>query len=161
MSDTTSQSFTDIDSLLDATIDDLVDVPTFQPFPVGTHQAVLTLEQKKINDCPAIEWSMVAIETVELADPTGTPVKAGDKCSGAFILTKKEGDKQVPNELAQGQFKEFMKPLQAHFGTATNRETMEAANGCTVVATMGQRAGKAGSANAGKFFPTVEALAVL
>lgn len=153
-----TNNFLDIDSLLDATLDDLADVPEFKPFPVGTHQCVITLESKVITDKPAVEWKLTAMETVELVNPEDTPVKAGDTCSGAFIFVQKDGQ---PNELAQGQFKELMKPLQAHFGTGTNRETMAAANGATVVVTMTQRAGKKGSTSEGKFFPVIEALAVL
>ena len=55
----------------------------------------------------------------------------------------------------------MLRPLQAHFGTATNRATMEAANGCQVAVTMSQRAGKKGSDNEGKFFPVIDAIAVL
>ena len=157
MSNTTN-NFLDIDSLLDATLDDLADVPEFKPFPTGSHQCTITLESKSIGDKPAVEWKLTAIETIELADPTGTPVMAGDTCSGAFIFVGKDGK---PNELAQGQFKELMRPLQAHFGTDTNRQTMEAASGATVVVTMSQREGKKGSSSEGKFFPVIEALAVM
>ena len=158
---TDTNNLVDIDSLLDATLDDLADVPEFKPFPKGTHKCTLNIAQKDINGHAAMEWKLTGQETIELADPEDTPIKAGDVCSGAFILTKDEGGKKVVNELAQGQFKELLKPFTAHFGTATNRDTVEAMNGCTVVATMGQRAGKKGSTSEGKFFPTIEAIAVL
>ena len=154
----TTNNFLDIDSLLDATLDDLADVPEFKPFPAGTHHCTLSLSSKVIADKPAVEWKLTAVETMELVDPTGTPVKAGDTCSGAFMFVQKDGK---PNELAQGQFKELMRPLQAHFGTPTNRLTMEAAEGCAVAVTMTQREGKKGSTSEGKFFPVIEALAVM
>lgn len=150
-------NFTSIDSILDSTLDDLADVPEFKPFAAGSHMATLNLEVKDIQNKPAVEWKLTHIETLELADPTGTPPKAGDICSGAFIFVANDG---TPNELAQGQFKALLKPLQAHFGTASNRDTIEAAQGAQVVVTMSQRAGKKGSTSEGKFFPVIEALAV-
>lgn len=153
---TPNATLVSIDDLLDATLDDLADVPEFKPFPVGTHQCTLEIASKVIAEKAAVEWKLTLIETIELANPEATPAKAGDTCSGAFIFTTKDGK---PNELAQGQFKEMLRPLQAHFGTATNRQTMEAANGCTVAVTMSQREGK--NDNAGKFFPVIDAIAVL
>lgn len=156
---TESNNFLDMDSILDATLDDLDDVPEFKPFPAGTHQAVLTLVPKEIKKRPAIEWKLVAKETIELANPdTDKPVQPNDSCSGAFIFVNEDGTK---NEMAQGQFKALLAPLSAHFGTATNRDTLNAANGCEVAVTMSQRAGKKGSSSEGKFFPVIEAIAVL
>lgn len=147
----------DIDSLLDATLDDLADVPEFKPFPAGTHMCTLNMETKVIADKGAVEWNLTLVSTLEMADPTATPPAAGDTCSGAFMFTTKDGK---PNEIAQGQFKEMLRPLQAHFGTTTNRETMAMANGCEVVVTMSQREGKKGTSSEGKFFPVIDALVV-
>lgn len=153
----TSSTLLSLDSILDATLDDLADVPEFKPFAAGTHMASLTLTEKAIQNKPAIEWKLTHIETLELVNPEDTPPKAGDTCSGAFIFVNNDG---TVNEIAQGQFKEILKPLAAHFGTATNRATLEAAQGVQVAVTMSQRAGKKGSSSEGKFFPTIETLIV-
>lgn len=151
-------NFLDMDSLLDATVDQLADTPEFKPFPTGTHLCVLTLEQRnKDPKKPAISWKLTAIETIELKDAEkDQPVKAGDTCSGLFSFVKDDG---TVNELAQGQFKEIMRPLSGHFKTASNRDTLAAvAEGVTVAVTMSQREGK--KENAGKFYPVIEALVV-
>ena len=151
--------FTDIDSILDATLDDLADAPEFKPFPAGSHQCTFTLVQKMINAKPVFEWKLTAIETLELADPANSVnVKAGDTCSSSIFMYDKEGKL---SEMAQGQFKDLLRPFQAHFNTASNRETLEAAQNTTVVVTMSQRAGKAGSTSEGRFFPVIDALVVV
>ena len=151
-------SFASIDSILESTLDNLPDVPEFKPFAAGSHQATIAFEVKEIQKKPAVEWKLTHMETIELANPEDTPPKAGDTCSGAFIFLDKDGKE---NELALGQFKALLKPLQAHFGTTSNGETLEASQGATVVLTMTQRAGKAGTSSEGKFFPVIEAIAVV
>lgn len=123
---------TSIDSLLDATLDDLADMPEFKPFPAGAHRCTIEFEVKDVGGIPSVGLKLTAIETMELANPEDTPVKAGDSTEVLFMLKKKDG---TTNELGQGQFKEILKPLAAHFNTATNRATMEAAKGaeCLVV----------------------------
>ena len=151
--------FLDIDSLLDATLDDLADMPEFKPFPKGSHQATIAFEQKLIQGRASVEWKLTAIETLELVDAVNDqPVKAGDTCSGAFIFFNVDG---TANDMAQSQFKALLAPLQAHFNTDKNRDTMVASQGATVVVTMSQRAGKKDTPSAGKFFPVIEALAVM
>lgn len=120
----------DIDSLLDATLDDLADMPEFKPFPAGAHRANLTLELKPVNNVPSIDVQLKGIETMELANPEDTPIAPGDSTNVLLMLKKKDGTK---NELSEGKLKEILKPLQAHFGTASNRETMEASKGVEVL----------------------------
>jgi hypothetical protein len=149
-------NFDSIDSILDATLDDLADMPEFKPFPAGTHACLLTMSTKAINGKPAVEWKLTAVETIELKSPEDIPVKQGDTCNGVFMFIQKDGK---PNEVAQGQFKEMLKPLAVHFNTATNRATLEAiAGGVHVAVTMSQRADKT---NPNKFYPVIEALSVL
>lgn len=150
----------DMDSLLDATVEQLADMPEFKPFPTGTHLCELTMEQRTKDPKKfAVSWKLTAIETIELKDAEkDQPVKPGDTCSGLFSFFKDDGS---VNELAQGQFKEMMRPLTAHFKTESNRQTLSAladAGSITVAVTMSQREGK--KENAGKFYPVIEALVV-
>jgi hypothetical protein len=115
-----------IDALLDATLDDLADAPSFEPFHPGAHKITINFEQKKIAEHPAIEMKMKLIETVELADTSAVPQKAGSECNVAFLLD---------NEYGQGDLKKILTVLSAHFGTKTNRETLEAAKGAEVLVT--------------------------
>ena len=110
-----------IDSILDGTLDDLADLPEFKPFPVGTHKAVLTMEQKVVNKHPAIEVKLKALETIEL--PSGSeaePVSPGQEGTVLYMLD---------NELGQGKFKKLLKQLAETYGTdKTNRQIMETIN---------------------------------
>lgn len=122
----------DIDALLDGTLDDLADLPEFKPFPVGAHRCKLKWDLKEVNGqlCPQLE--LTAIETVELANPEDTPVKAGDTTNLIFMFKKKDG---TPNEMGQGQFKNVIAPLASSFSATSNRDAMEKSNGaeCLVV----------------------------
>ncbi len=110
-------NYDDIDELLDATLDDLEDLPEFKPFSAGAHTATLSLTRKKIGDHPAIEANFILIETLELADSTEeAPSKAGDLASAAYFLD---------NEFGRGKFKELCKPLAAHLGVTKLSEIVE------------------------------------
>ncbi len=118
----------DIDNLLDATLDDLEDLPEFKPFPAGAHRILATLSLKKINDKQAVELDMKAIETAELVNDSDEPVKEGDSTSVAFMLD---------NEFGRGNLKKVTTPLAAGLGMegATLRDIIEAVTDaeCVVV----------------------------
>ena len=122
-----------IDSLLDGTLDDLADAPEFKPFPIGTHRVILKLEQKKIGTHPAIEVTMKAVETLELANEEDTPLKQGDETAVAYMLD---------NEYGQGGFKELMKAAALKFGAKSNRELMQDLQGAEVLVITGIRQNK-------------------
>lgn len=129
---------TDIDTLLDSTLDDLADIPEFKPFPVGAHRCTINWDIKEINGKKCPELKLTAVETVELSEtnPEGTlPLNAGDTTNVLFQLVKKDG---TANDIGQGQFKETLKPLAAHFNTVSPKDTMAASNGaeCLVVTTI-------------------------
>lgn len=128
-----------IDALLDGTLDDLADLPEFKPFPAGTHKCTLKLEVKKIKNDTAVEVGLTAIETVELADSSQTPLAAGDSTNVLYFLT--HSNPKVA-EIGQGQFKELMKSLAEHFGAKSNRELMADGNGAEVLVVTKQRANK-------------------
>lgn len=127
---TQTQDFSDIDGLLDSTLDDLADMPEFKPFPAGAHRATISFDQKKVGEISSIELSIEGIETVELSNADDTPIAPKDSTSVLYMLKKKDG---TNNELAQGQLKNILKPLQAHFGTSSSRETMEQSKGAEVL----------------------------
>lgn len=152
---------TDIDSLLDGTLDDLADMPEFKPFPVGTHKVKVGLEIKDVDSqgkkCKAVELTLTAIETVELAAGSEEPpLSPGDSTNLLYFLTH-------PNpktaELGQGQFKELMKSMAEHFGAKSNRELIEEANGAECLVVTGKRFKDKGKPEQ-KVYTTVEALTV-
>ena len=144
---------TDVDALLDGTLDDLADMPEFKPFPVGTHKIKPHLESKKINGFSAIEFKVTAIETIEL--PSGSqdaPLAAGDSTNILYFLTHKNPKTM---ELGQGQFKELMKVCATAFGPDTNRNLIAKLNEMDeVVVVMGQRTQK----DTGRVFNSIEML---
>lgn len=125
----------DLDSILDGTLDDLADMPEFKTFVPGTHKATITWDlAKKINDKTFVEAKLVAIETVELpAGSEDTPMNRGDESTCLFDLK---------NEYGQGDFKEIMKSLAAHYGAKSNRELVEASQNAEVLVVTTQRPNK-------------------
>lgn len=123
----------DINSILDATLDDIADLPAFKTFPAGSHVVVIKFEEKKVGDNPCVELKMTAKETMELANPSDIAPAPGDETSVLFLLN---------NEFGLGKFKEVLKPLGEHFGTIVPRQIMEAANGAECLATTKVRKGK-------------------
>lgn len=115
-------SDSDFDALLDLQLDDLKDLPEFKVYPAGTHIVTIEFDRKVINEHPAIELKMKAVETEELANAADTPLATGDECNVAFMLD---------NEFGQGKLKEVMMPLSAAFGTESIGATMAAAKGAT------------------------------
>lgn len=123
----------DVDSLLDSTLDDLADLPEFKVFPNGAHRVTVNFEIKEVNGKSAVELKMRALETMELQDPTATPLAAGDEGSVLYMLN---------NEFGQGGLKVILKPLAQGFGTSGIRDTMEAAADAECVVVTKQRQNK-------------------
>lgn len=113
----------DIDSLLDSSIDDLADLPEFAVFPNGLHRVVINFESKKVNDHPSVELKMKLIETVELANAADTALEPGAESSVLYMLD---------NEFGQGKLKTVISQLKESFGGTSLREVMENANGAEV-----------------------------
>lgn len=122
------------DNLLDASLDDLADLPEFSNFPAGAHKCTLSIVQKTINNKPAMEVKLTGIETVELSKPEeDQPINAGAVSSAAYFMD---------NEFGQGAFKKLIAPLAAHLGVSTLREVVEQAEGMEVTAITSYRTGK-------------------
>jgi hypothetical protein len=119
-----SENNVNLDSLLDATLDDLADLPEFAPYPAGAHKVTIELESKEVNKHPSIELKLKAIETLELADPTNSqPLAAGAESGVLFMLD---------NEFAQGNMKKVLRPLQEHLGVSSLRDIITQSKGMEV-----------------------------
>lgn len=112
-----------MNSLLDAQLDDLADLPEYGVYPAGTHKVTISFEEKEINNNPAISLNFELIETVEQANPADTPLKAGHKGNCLYMMN---------NEFGQGAFKKVAKTLAAHLGVSSIREVMEQSKGLEV-----------------------------
>lgn len=128
-----------VSSLLDSNLDDLADLPEFVVPPAGAYNAtILSIEEKKIGEHPAVEAKFSLQETVELASASDAPVASGTECGVSFMLD---------NEFGVGGMKAFLKPLQVHLGTTSARETMAAAKGMSILLVTKVRSGKGENAD--------------
>ena len=126
----------ELDSLLDATLDDLADLPSFSPFPVGVHRVLATMETEEITakmKKPCVELSFKYLECLELADPSITAPKEGDTCNTMFMLD---------NEFGQGNLKKCALLIAAALGTKSIRDTIEQCQEVEVVIITGLRPDK-------------------
>jgi len=111
----------ELDQLLDTTLDDIDDLPTFTPYPPGAHQVLASFELKEINGKSAVELSFKLLETVEYANPQDAEehtTKEGDTSNTMFMLA---------NEYGMGNFKKCALPFQEALGFSTIREVIEGA----------------------------------
>lgn len=111
-----SESDIDVNDLLDATLDDLEDLPEFKPFPAGAHRVSATFESKEINSKAAIELSFKMIESMELANPQEAAPNAGDTSNTMFMLD---------NEYGRGNLKKCATPFGVAMGLSSIRDIVE------------------------------------
>jgi len=107
----------DLDDLLDSSIDDFEDLPDFEPYPVGTHRVYGTLSLKEVNDKVNVEFSMKAIETLELKDKVkDQPLAEGAPASVLF---------NFGSEWGRGAFKKVFAGTAEKLGATSNRQLIE------------------------------------
>ena len=121
----------DLNDLLDATLDDLEDLPSFQPFPVGAHKVLASFDTKEINGKQAVSLDFKLVEVLELADASITEEienaagdlipnpkfpKAGDSAGTMFMLD---------NEYGRGNLKKCATPFGEALELSTIREIIE------------------------------------
>ena len=126
-------SFASLDSLLDASLDELADLPEFKVFPAGAYRCSFMWEKKDINDKAAVEFKFKLLEVLELGDATAEAPAAESETSVAFMLG---------NEYGIGNLKRVLLPLGETMGTGNLRQIMENLKGAEVVAVMKTRQNK-------------------
>ena len=121
-----------LDNLLDATLDDLEDLPTYNTYPPGAHKVTATLESKNVSGKDAIELSFKYLEPIELAGSDSVSPNAGDESSTLFFLD---------NEYGRGNLKEALKSFLEFAGEgSTNRQIIEAVTDveCVILTSYGK-----------------------
>lgn len=142
MSDDTTKALSDIDDILDQTIDDLADYVPFDPFPVGDYRCQFTYEGTTIGEkeLPAVRVILVLLDVVEMADRDAVAPEPGRKVFlPPYILAKKDGDR---NTFGEGQLKDqILLPLREVFTPASGKisDLLAEADGCQVMVTLGIR----------------------
>ncbi len=113
----------DINNLLDSSLDDLADLPEFGTYPAGAHKVIIDWEQKEVNKHPSLELKFKLVETLELSNPNDEPLTPGAEGSVLFMLD---------NEFGQGKLKNFLKPLGQSLGVSKLSEIVEQSAGMEV-----------------------------
>ena len=122
------------DNMLDATLDDLNDLPEYAVLPAGAHQCLASFEEKEVNGKACVELRLKLIQHLELANPTtDKPLEPGAECSMLFMLD---------NEYGQGNFKKLAKPFAAAMGLSSLRDIVEQVKNIEVAAVTSLRADK-------------------
>lgn len=106
-----------LDDLLDLTLDDIEDLPSFEPFAPGAYKVSLTLTEKVVSEKPAVEAEFTLIEVQELANSKDEAPNPGDVSSALYFLD---------NEIGRGKFKEIAVPLATALGVSSIRELLTA-----------------------------------
>lgn len=126
-----------INSLLDCTLDDLADMPSTTHFPNGVHKVTINFVVDDVKS--SVQLQLTYIEPLELSDPTAAAPTPGDKNSVFFFLKKKDGS---ANTYAQGGLKEILLALKSNFPGSTSKDIMQSANGAEVAVVTKIRLGK-------------------
>lgn len=124
-----------MEDLMDASIDDLQDLPAFEVPPKGHYKLAVSLERKVVNDKPCIEAKLVVREVLELADQNEKKPEVGAKFSQLFMMD---------NEYGQGGFKEFVKPIASGMGLVSPKvsQLIEVVQNIEITATVKHRVHK-------------------
>ena len=119
----------DLDNLLDATLDDLEDLPSFTPFPPGAHRVLASFSAKEINGKAAVDLEFKMLECLELVNPDEAMPKEGDTSNAMFMLG---------NEWGRGGLKKCATPFGAALGFTTIREIVEGVQGveCVIITSL-------------------------
>lgn len=130
-------AFTDFDSLLNASMDDLDDLPPVGVPPTGHYTLVVTAERVTPTEPDKNEYIKFSYE-VEAVNEVKNPEEesqaaAGMKFSQIFSPFKKDG---TVNDFGVGFLKEAIAPFAAHFGTRGIGEALQAINKVTVAASL-------------------------
>jgi len=108
---------TNMNALLDQTLDDIADLPEFKAYPPGVHKILFTFDTKEVNGHPCVEGACKMIETLELAEPTRDVAPTPGAVASVLY--------HLDNEFGAGAFKLIAAPIGEMLGTRSNREIVE------------------------------------
>ena len=126
-----------LDNILDATLDDLADMPSIVPFPDGAHK--VTLNFKFDDKKAAVILTCTYVEALEIPDTEAEIPEVGDKNTVYFGLKNKDGK---ANEYAQGALKNILNSLKETYPGNSMKEIMQSAEGAEVAVVTKIRYGK-------------------
>lgn len=131
-----SALFANLDALLDASMDDLDDLPPVGVPPTGHYNLTVTFGIKEIGEGESkkevicAEYCVDAVN--ELKDEAeASEVAVGQKFMEFFHITKRDG---TPNTFGIGKLKESLKPFVERAGTSNIRELINTVNQWAITA---------------------------
>jgi hypothetical protein len=132
----------DFDSLMDASMDDIDDLPPIGVPPSGSYDMTVTASREKPqsggNDYIKLSYEITNVNEVK-DEAEATEVKAGQKFTEMFSPFKKDG---TVNEIGLGSMKERLKPFAGHFGTSKISEIVEQMQQVNMTASLTRTADK-------------------
>lgn len=132
----------DLDSLMDASMEDIDDLPPVGVPPTGHYTLLVTAERKENKEKTSeyIQFSYEVEAVNEVKDPAEeTQAAVGMKFSQLFSPIKKDG---TPNDYGIGFLKAAVAPFSAHFGIQKMGDTIAQINKVSVAATLTRRVDK-------------------
>ena len=130
-------AFNDFDDLLNASMDDLDDLPPVGVPPTGHYNLVVTAERvdpEEAGKNPYIKFSYEVEAINEIKNPEEEAQAAvGMKFSQIFSPFKKDGTK---NDFGIGFLKEAVAPFSAYFGVTQMGEVLNQINKVSVAASL-------------------------
>ena len=142
---------TDINSLLDANLEDLADLQKFEPLPVGSYKQRISWEIPESEEKVTVVMKLAVIECLDIpgVEEENLPA-AGKEATFWMDLQKKDGSPILwkdgsANTTGQGMLKEVLLALAPVFnpeGTLTVREIISASEGAEVLTTLKIKASK-------------------
>ncbi len=126
MSELKNPAFQDFDALLDASMDDIADLPPIGVPPTGSYMLEVTAsrEQPKEggHDFIQLEYEVKEINELKYEEEAGD-VKVGQSFKVFFSPFKKDG---TINDTGLGYLKQALEPFAQHFGVKGIGETIAA-----------------------------------
>lgn len=138
----TNAAFSDLDSLMDASMDDIDDLPAVGVPPTGHYNLSVSAERVSNKDATGeyIKFSYVVEAVNEIKNSEEeSQAEIGQKFTQNFSPIKKDG---TVNEWGMGFLKEAVAPFSAHFGTSKMGETIAHIHQVSVAATLVRRVNK-------------------
>jgi hypothetical protein len=135
-------AFSDLDSLMNASMDDIDDLPPVGVPPTGHYslQVTATREASESSGNEYIRFSYIVEAVNEVKNPEEEKqAAAGQKFSQIFSPFKKDGS---VNEFGIGFLKQAVAPFSAHFGTSSLGDTIAQIDKITVAASLVRRQNK-------------------
>lgn len=123
-------------SLNEMSIDDLEDLPSFEPFPNGAHSVTIKFEPRVIGENPCIIMHATYVEAAQLDEGEEATTKPGDVYDFMYGLQ---------SDFGQGALKEVLKVVREKTGITEVIPALEAVQDSAALIVTKKRQDKKGT----------------